>query len=336
MKKTFLATALLAALLAAMIAAVPAFSQGETEAKIDSMMAAYDGAKDAQAKLALVREALSAYPESQYTASLLDMAREHCAELEQMDEFIRLANEVRGRVEGADAKKSIDRTLIAAFGEMKDVARLDETAARYIGESEEKFNLFYDLVRAYTDAGAWSPVLQYAERAGRFASAEAFKKDYPDRKMSDEDLAQRGRNRQGLVLTYTGWAKANTGRPEEALKDFEAADALTTRAYMGYSDGKLDYFWGTTLAGDGKLDAALSRLAPLALFLEDEESRNAMKDAYVKKNGSDAGYDAFLKEQRMKHSRAIDDFTLARYDSTMLSLSSFKGKVLLVSFWFPT
>ncbi|MBI4721253.1 MAG: hypothetical protein HY770_08560 [Chitinivibrionia bacterium] len=337
MKRKISATvAVLAVLLVAVIAAVPARAQGETEAKIDSLLASYDDLQDAQAKLDFVRRVLAAFPESRYTAPLLDMAKEHCAELERMDEFILLAQEVRGRVESADVLRSIDRVLVATYGEMKDVPHLNEAVAQYIGESEEKFNLFFDLIRAYTEAEAWEPVLQYAERARPLANAEAFKKEFPDRKISDEDLAQRGRNRQAILLTYAGWAKANTGRQEEALDDFQAADKLSVRTYMGFSDGKLDYFWGTTLAGTGDLEAALSRFAPLALYAADEGSQKAMKEAYVKKSGSDAGYDSYLNEQRLKHARTIDDFTLARYDSTMLSLSAFKGKVLLVSFWFPT
>jgi tetratricopeptide (TPR) repeat protein len=336
MKRMFLATAVLAALCAALYTALPALAQGEVEEKIDKIMAGYDEAESTQAKLDIIRDALSSYPESKYTATLLSMAKEHYMELGQMDEFVSLAMKVRSQVKSVDAQRDIDGVLVETYGEMKDTPRLDEAAERYIGESEENFNLFYDLIQAYANANGWSAVLKYAGRAEQFANAEAYRKDNPTRKMSDEDLAQRGRNRQGILLAYAGWAKANTGRPDEAFADYEKADALMPRAYMGFSTGDLDYFWGVTLERSGKLDAALSRLAPLALFGGDEKAGESMKEAYIKKNGSDAGYDAFLKDERMKYSRPIDDFTLAQYDSTMLSLSSFKGKVMVVSFWFPT
>jgi hypothetical protein len=105
---------------------------------------------------------------------------------------------------------------------------------------------------------------------------------------------------------------------------------------MGYSYGELDYFWGLTLTQSGLLDDALQRLSPLAIFGEDEDAQQAMKKAYIMKNGGDSNYDEFIKQQRHKYSRPIDDFALAGYDGARLQLSSLKGKVIVLSFWFPT
>jgi hypothetical protein len=213
---------------------------------------------------------------------------------------------------------------------------LNSLAGKLIGESEKNFNLYYDLIRAFTEAEQWKPVLSYAEKGNAFATAEAYKNDYPDREMSSDELESRSKNRKGLLLTYSGWAKANSGQPTDALKDFKEAENLIHYTYMNYSSGKLDYFWGLTLIQSGLLDDALHRLSPMAIFGEEEDAQAAMKDAFIKKNGSDANYDEFVKQQRLKFSKQIDDFSLADYDGNQLALSSLKGKVIVLAFWFPT
>jgi hypothetical protein len=308
----------------------------EMDTFFNELEARYTAAPDDQAKLDICKEALTKYPESDYTMMLLDLAKMHSVDLDQLDDYIPLAENTQERVEDPRLKSKIERLLLETFGQAKNLDKLNRTAERLAGGDEKDFNLYYDLVRAYTDAEQWGPVLSYADKGGSFATAEAYKKDYPDREMSTEELTSRGNNRKGLLLTYSGWAKANTGRPVDALKDFETAEPLVHVTYMGYSYGKLDYFWGLTLMQSGLLDDALQRLSPLAIFGEDEDAQEAMKKTYINKNGSDSNYDEFIKQQRRKYSRQIDDFSLAGYDGGRLQLSSLKGKVIVVTFWFPT
>lgn len=308
----------------------------EMETYFNEMEAKYDAAPDDKAKLELCKEALAKYPESEYTNMLLYLAKEHSAELDQMDDFILLAEKIQGQVEDQRLKSRIDRLLLEAFGEAKKIDSLNEMAEKLTGEGEKNFNLYYDLIRAYTDAEQWEPVLSYSQKGEQFATADAYKNDYPDREMSSEELTSRGNNRKGLLLTYAGWAKANTGRPVDALKDFAKAERLVHYTYMGYSNGELDYFWGRTLEQSGLLDDALQRLSPMAIFGEEEDALEALKEVFVKKNGGESNFDEFIKQQRLKFSRQIDNFSLAGYDGDRLELSSLKGKVILLAFWFPT
>jgi hypothetical protein len=302
----------------------------------NEMEAKYTAAADDKAKLELIKESLAKYPETDYTVMLIDLAKQHSVELDQVDDFVLLAEKIQNQVESPRMKNGIDRILLETFAEIKDIDRLNGMAEKLTGEGEKNFNLYYDLVRAFTVAEEWNPVLSYAQKGEQFATPEAYKKDYPDREMTDKELTSRGKNREGLLLTYAGWAKANTGRPIDALNDFGKAEKLIHYTYMDYSYGKLDYYWGLTLIQSGLLDDALNRLSPLAIFGEEEDAQQAMKETYTKKNGSDSNYDEFVKQQRMKFSKQIDDFSLADYDGNQVALSSFKGKVVVVSFWFPT
>jgi len=306
------------------------------EETIDSLMAAYDEAKGDSAKLAVCLDILKKYPESRYTYYLLRTAQDHSAALGRTDEFTSFAEKIDSRVSDPEIKADVGRILAGLYAERGEVDKLEKVASRLAAGPVRKFSIFYDLIQAYAEVGMWRKVLDYAGEAEEFANAEAYRREYPTAKLSQEELEKRGRNRKGLILSYTGWAKANTGRIQEALSDYKAADKFMERAYMGYSNWELDYFWGETLAKAGRFEEAIDRLARKALFGEDEDARKALHEAYTKLKGSDAGFDDYLWKLRTELARPIEDFTLEGYDGSRLTLSSFKGKVVLLAFWFPT
>jgi len=306
------------------------------EQRIDSLMLDYDKAKNDTARLAVCLDVLEKYPESDYTVSLLSTVKSYSEELNRLDDFIPFAERLSKRIISPGIQVLVGRFLAGLYGELKDAGKLDAVAAKLEAAEQKNFMLFYDLIKAYTAVEKWQKVLELSENARFFATAESYKKDYPDREMTDKQIEEHGSNRRGLILTYAGWAKANSGNAKEALADFNKADGLMERTYLEYSDGELDYFWGRTLAGSGDSEKALDRLARKTLFGEDEASGKAMREAYVKMKGSNGGYDEYLSKRRAELAKTIDDFSLARYNGQKLSLSSFKGKVVLLSFWFPT
>lgn len=327
---------LLVMLIIICVCALSAAAQESTEQLIDSLMAAYDAAPDDAAKLAVCRDVLTKYPESNYTVSLLGIAKDHSSELDAMDAFVDFAEEIRTRVANPETQQQIDRLLLDAYGAVKRIDKLNLLAQRITSDSKENFNLYYDLVKAYTAAEVWERAAEYAEKARPFATAEAYRIDYPKREMTDEELQERARNREGLIYTYAGWAKAHMGMLQPALEDFAAADARTKRMYMGHTYGELDYFWGRTLANAGKLDQALERLAAKTIFGEDEDARAAMREVFIERQGSEEQFDAYLDQERARLAKHIDDFSLETYSGGQLALSSLAGKVILLSFWFPT
>jgi hypothetical protein len=318
------------------VLAAPAPAQENVEQVIDSLMSEYEAAPDDAAKLSICLDVLGRYPESNYTVPLLGIAKDHSAALGKLDDFLLIAEKIRGQVTAEKMQGSIDRFLLETYGEAKHLEKLNVLAEKLTAGEEGNFNLFYDLIRAYTATEQWDRILAYTDQALPFANAEAYKNDFPDRKMTDDEIEERARNREGLLRTYSGWAKAHTGRIEQALEDFKFSDGITQRMYMGHTYGNLDHFWGVTLARAGKIDEALDRLAAKAIFGEDEDARKAMREAYAEKFGNDDQYDAFVEQQRMKLARKIDDFSLAQYTGEPLTLSSLQGKVILLSFWFPT
>jgi hypothetical protein len=76
----------------------------EIEAYFNEMEAKYTEAPDDKAKLELCKEVLAKYPESDYTVMILNMAKWHSTQLDQMNDFIALAEKIQGQVEDARTK----------------------------------------------------------------------------------------------------------------------------------------------------------------------------------------------------------------------------------------
>jgi cytochrome oxidase Cu insertion factor (SCO1/SenC/PrrC family) len=73
------------------------------------------------------------------------------------------------------------------------------------------------------------------------------------------------------------------------------------------------------------------------VFAGDPDALLAMKAAYQGKNGSDKGFDAFLEALRAQLAPKVADFTLSDYQGKPHTWSDLqKGRVMLLSFWFPT
>ena len=54
------------------------------------------------------------------------------------------------------------------------------------------------------------------------------------------------------------------------------------------------------------------------------------------RNGSDEGYEEYLWSTRERFARPAADFSLVDYEGNTLELSSTRGKVVMLAFWFPT
>ena len=121
----------------------------------------------------------------------------------------------------------------------------------------------------------------------------------------------------------------------EALAAFEVGSANVSRNYVGIPEVPLYSYWGRTLAEAGQHEKAMEMLAADAVLGNDEEALDALHGAYVALKG-EAGFEDYLKQTRKDLAKTIDDFTLNNYQGEPLTMSSLKGQVVLLSFWFPT
>jgi len=139
-----------------------------------------------------------------------------------------------------------------------------------------------------------------------------------------------------MLLVKDGWARANLGEIDEALADFEHANEIVRRSYLGIPENDLNLYWGRTLLDKGDYEAALERFAPDALVMQNEEALAGFRKAYVELKGGDAGYDDYAARLHVKIAKTIDDFELPDYEGKPRRLSDLRGEVTLLTFWFPT
>jgi len=137
-------------------------------------------------------------------------------------------------------------------------------------------------------------------------------------------------------MAAKGWALVNLGKVDEGLDVFKKAVKVSPHFFVGMPTSDLDIYWAKTLLKSGDFGQALERIAPKAIMLGGEEAEELLKQAYVGKNGGDAGYEEFLWTKRMEIAPAFKDFTLPDYEGAEHKFSDLKGKVTVLSFWFPT
>jgi tetratricopeptide (TPR) repeat protein len=283
----------------------------------------------------LCKDFVTKFPEHRYSMYLLDTAREACAEMKKLPDFLPLAESVLAAVKTPDAQRGVKAVLIQAYADLGRTDKVKSLSAEVLGP-EANFGNFQTLVPVLAKAGLWPEVTAAVAKAEPLATGESIQKDYPNRQFTPADLDRRANSRKGFLLTYRGWAKANTGAAAEALKDFQAADPLISRNFVGASMDPLDLYWGKALLLTGQFDAAVDRLARPALFGGDPEYQAVLKEVYLKKGGDEAGFDAYLEGLRPKYAKAMVDFTLPDYAGKEFDFASSHGKVTLLAFWFPT
>lgn len=310
--------------------------QEDIDKEFDEGTEKFSRTDDLMEKYSISRDFLLKHPETKYTAKLLRITWDgFVVRLHRPDVFIEMAEYMRGKIKDADLARRIDLMLIQAYAEAGDGVKLKALARTVASGENVTFNNLYSIIGAAVNAGEWQMVLDYCNQAKRFANAEEFQKEFPDIKETLEELEQRGRNRLGILFAYIGWAKENLGRRAEALADFAAADTLVAKSYMGY-EYRLDLYWGRTLLNSGKTQEAIDKLAAGALLGEYTQMQAALREAYDAKFSDPDGYDLFVENLRKKIAYPIDDFTLTNYQGEQLALSSLKGKVVMLAFWFPT
>ncbi len=129
-------------------------------------------------------------------------------------------------------------------------------------------------------------------------------------------------------------------------KDAETLLARALKFSKGEEDG-MNELYSKVLIANSEYEEALNKIE---YFIKSGKSTKAMdgllKEAYVKKNGSDAGFDKLLNSFNSKADEKLagqiksqmlnepaPDFTLTNLKGQKVSLKDLKGKIVVVDFW---
>jgi tetratricopeptide (TPR) repeat protein len=290
-----------------------------------------------QEKVKIARDFLTAYPDGPHTSEMLDNAVSVCLEdLRKPEEAWALIRSVEFKVTDPVQLRKVTVIALPVMGKLKKSNELS-TAASALASHAMTYDEHIAVANAGLDAERWDLAVNHAQSALKSATPEAFKADNPGREFAPDRLERYVNMRKAECLTDSAWAQANLGRYDDSLMNFDEARAFTVFSFVGASEPPFDLYLGKTYLMKGDYAKAVDALTPAAVFAGDPDALEAMKAAYKGLKGGDMGYAAYIEEQRARLAKAVTDFTLPDYKGASHTWSDMqKGRVMLLSFWFPT
>jgi hypothetical protein len=288
-------------------------------------------------RLAVYKSFLENYPESGRTAGVMGAVVYYQGEkLGDTEGALAFVENIRSQITDPVIAKEADKALMEIYGEADKKDKMLALADRFEAEGEMQFGDYWKLVGFGVEHEDWSMVRNYCDKAHPLATPAAYREEWPKYEFTDEEAEKAAKNREAMLATKDGWAKANTGNLDAALADFVLADGSIRRNYVGIPDDDLNIYWGRTLVMNGDYQAAIDKFAPDALIAGKEDAIAGLKTAYEKLNGSADGFDAFCKKIHKNITKAVDDFELPDYKGNRHRFSDLLGDVTVLAFWFPT
>jgi tetratricopeptide (TPR) repeat protein len=299
---------------------------------------AYEKAPTPITKIQVLKDFLAQYPGGSHTLDMAENVVYHYMEdLKKPEEAWVFIQTIQGTVQDPGVLRKLQVDSLPVLGKLKAADKIENLAAD-LSENPMNYDEHMAVSNACVEVGRWDLAQNHALASLKFGTPESFKADNPDRKFPPDRLERYVNMRKAECLTNAAWAQANLGRFAESLKTFEEARAVTVFSFVGASEPPFDLYLGKTLLMQKEYEKAMEVLTPAAVFAGDPDAREGMMSAYEESlKGSVEGFDAYLEGLREKLARTVTDFTLPDYKGTPHTYADLqKGRVVLLSFWFPT
>ncbi|MEJ5167007.1 MAG: hypothetical protein WHV67_08275, partial [Thermoanaerobaculia bacterium] len=194
---------------------------------------------------------------------------------------------------------------------------------------------YSETVKALLEAEGFEESLKLLEEAKRFCTMDYIDKKYE--KLSQE-RRKRYFNRWNFEVEFLrGRALKGQKNYEEALKSFERAKGFLKPSFQGTYMDNFNLHLAQLLKEMGKKEEAISTIIPDVLFEKNEENYKFFKEIYKEIYNSEEGIEEFLMKKKEEISPFAMDFTLKSYEGKEFNFKEIsKGKVALLTFWFPT
>ncbi len=288
-------------------------------------------------KTALCEDFLTQFPESEHTADLSGAVAYYRGEqMEDPAGAVAFLDGLLAKVEDPEQRFGIYMAQFPLAREIGQAKDLEAIIAELETHRDLTFTEHIDVGEMAAGYKLWSLAEAQADAASRLATAEAFRAEYPETDLTDDELAGKANNRSVMAATHRGWALAHLDREPEALEVFEAAAPLSQSNYLGVPSTELFSFWGRTALAQGNAEKALELLGPTAVLGDNDDAFAAYRQAYIAIHEDEAGFEDFLWSARQNLAKVVDDFELPDYEGTLKRLSDTKGNVVFLAFWFPT
>jgi hypothetical protein len=278
------------------------------------------------------------FPNSRYTGLLAqDIAAYHGKEMGNHDHVYQVLHGALQVIQDPEVRFEVSLALLPSARAVGQPLDAEQIVADLAAERELKFTDHLTVMVAAEEAEEWPMAEKHADAALAFATEEAYRAEYPDLEMEDDEVAERANRRRATSLAYKGWALFRQGWTEDGIAALDEAEEITDADYLGVATTPLDLFRGRALLAQGEFEQALEMLAPDAIFGFSQTTTVALlREAYAAHNGGGDGFEEYLWATRTRLAKHVDDFTLPDYDDTAHTLSDRNGRVVLLAFWFPT
>lgn len=320
------------------VTVVAAITQDDESKKFAELRDAYSAAKTSIDKVEILKDFLSEFPTSRYSASVLSAAvRLYLDDLNDPDQALALVNSVLQKVEDPETYFQVQKVQLGVYGKLGKVAELRALVKEISKDRKFAYMDHRAVLEAAVAAGLWDMALEHSESALALATPEAVFAEMPEDRRDDKDqILSIAKSRRARALAEKGWALVNLDRVSEGMAAFKQAEPETDFFYLGFPETDLYLYWGSALLQQGKVGDAIVKLLPGAVMGGREADLEALKKAYAAKNGGSSGFEDFVWSSRMNLAKQVEGFTLKDYEGEEHSFDSLKGKVTILSFWFPT
>jgi hypothetical protein len=287
-------------------------------------------------RLAITKDFLKAYPESDQTANALRAVFYYQSyRLEDNEGAIAYAEGIRSQIENTAIGIEVDKVLLGFYAESGLSDKMTGLAEKLAETDNLDFSDHWNVIEGAVKLEDWQLVRTYCAGAKTKTTAEAYRADNPDEELTEEKIETAVKNRQGMVLVKDGWAQANLGQIDQALAVFAQADKLIPRFYFDIPEYDLDIYWGKTLLEKKEYQAAIDMVDMSALIMGHDKAKDILKKSYAGLHG-DSGFEAFAADLNIKIAPAAPDFEMPDYDGTRHSFNDLRDDVTMVALWFPT
>jgi tetratricopeptide (TPR) repeat protein len=294
------------------LARMPSSQERREKAEREALRACRDETDPAK-RIAEYEQFLGKFPEGNYRGyAFYYIFNTYLDDLADTVKALSYARGVLSSAEPVDSRAQLYPALMSFWKETGAADSVVAVAREALDSSATDCSIYNEMGYELAEAGMHLDLaVELCERATQLAK-EDYEKSY--------------------CYDSLGWAYLKAGDSERAV---EALEQAVKFAGEGVDETVLMHL-GEAQKAAGRAEAAIETYLKVMVFGEYDEARAVLEGLYVKVKGSAETLTADIKALRQQAMTPAQDFTLASTANQTMSLSDFKGQVVLLNFMSPT
>jgi thiol-disulfide isomerase/thioredoxin/tetratricopeptide (TPR) repeat protein len=332
----FLPVFLLTSLIISQESTAPA--QEPTQQQMKELQTKLNATKDAVKKIEILKEFATQFPKSRHVASAYNYILQlYIRELKDPDKAISFAENIM-KTEKIEANKTAVYIFLFNRYLENNTEQAAKIAEKILNLDIKDSSLYDGIASALVQVGSDLKLAEkLSNKAINLSTLQNLKNNPRFRNAAEEYLKRIIEEQLAYYNDTLGWIYFKQGRHEEAIQALEKSLDKSTKDFLQlpfYANTLFNL--GTAYMKTNKNEKALPLLIKSLMVSDKPEIHSALKQSYQKKFGSIEGLENFIKNERNKLAQPAPDFTLKNLQGKEVSLSSFKGKVVLLNLFSPT